>query len=523
MAGNDTAALVVALSAQLTKFEKDMQRAGVLADKTVSDIEDKFSKANPSFSGSFLGNFLSNLSTKGIEAAIKFATDLKDRFLELPEVAKLVGQSLNDVFGFQEAAANAKVPIDDATKSLKGLATLLDQMQRGEKNSLSDLLDANPAALQGVNREALTLQQTFGIVGDLVQNARTEIQKVDISRAAGQTETMVRFLEKGGAAVRQLSTDAAAAAPDLQKLADQAKLFDEAWNQAVRNVKAYLSEHLFDVIRQDLTDLIAILGTTVSFLGLFKNGLIDGYTSKAAAEIDTFRQALVRLNNTQNQRSIALLDDPNAFSGEKPKGPADGAKTGGGTSTKDTARPLSNVPVKPPASAGDTSDSFERTEEQITRHTASMNADTIAVFQNNAAQAQLRAEFQLLNAIRKDEGEVTQAQIDQYQKLRATMSAEQALVQARIALTPAHKQSFIAASEGAKIATTNFDAARESLGKINAASSLLGNALASSFADAVVEGKNLNDVMSSLLKTLAKASINSLFASFFNAVRRQII
>ncbi len=515
MANNDTAALVVALSAQLTKFEKDMRQAGVLADKTVSDIEDKFAKANPSISTSFLGNLFANLSTKGIESAIKFVTDLKDRFLELPDVAKYVGQSLNDVWGFQEAASSAKVPVDDATKSLKGLAALLDQMQRGETNSLSRLFDANPAALQGVNREALTLQQTFGIVADLVQNARTEVQKIDIASAAGQTDSMVKFLEKGGTAVRQLSTDAAAAAPDLQKLADQAKLFDDAWNQAVKNVKAYLSEHVFDIFQQDLIDVIALLGSAVKFLQLFRGGLIDGATQSAAGDLDRFRQALVRLNETQNQRKMALLDDPNAFSGSQQKTPSEGNKTGGGTPTRDDNRSLSNVPPKTEPK-GEKLDSFDRTEEQITRQTASLNADTIAIFQNNAARAQLRAEFQLLNAIRKDDGEVTQEQIDRYQKLRETMSAEQALVQARINLTPAHKESFIQASEGARVATDNYDRARESLSRINQASSAVGSALASSFADAVVEGKNLNDVMSSLLKTLAKMAINSAFSSFFN-------
>ena len=43
----DTAALVVALSAQLTKFEKDMQKAGIMAERAVGDIENKFSKMNP--------------------------------------------------------------------------------------------------------------------------------------------------------------------------------------------------------------------------------------------------------------------------------------------------------------------------------------------------------------------------------------------------------------------------------------------------------------------------------------------
>jgi hypothetical protein len=515
MADDDkTAALVVALSAQLTKFESDMKRAGDVADRTVSGIEDRFSKSNPSFAGSFLGNFFSNLTTKGLDAAVKLVSDLVDRFIDLDKVSKLVGESMRDLFGVQQAASEFKVPVDDATASIKNLGVLLDQLQRGETNSLSKLFEANPIALKGVNQDALTLQQTFAIVADLVSNARTEIQKVDLTKAAGQTETMVRFLEQGGEAVTYLSKNAAATAPDLQKLADSAKAFDDAWRSAVSNVKAYLSEHLFDIIKTDLQDIIALLGGAVKFLSLFKGGLIDSSTQSAAADLDKFRQSLVNFKSAREQiDESAGLDTSKSARNDRsaePPGPRQA-----GTSTADPSRPLSNVPVsKQPKEA---QDSFDRTEESITRHTATINADTIAVSQNNAVQAQLRAEFQLLNAIRKDEGEVTQAQIDQYEKLRATMSAEQALEQAHINLSPAHKASFISASEGAKEATANFDAARESLNKINSASSQIGSALSSAFADAVVEGKSLNEVFSSLVKTLEKAAINSVFASIFNA------
>jgi hypothetical protein len=503
MANNDTAALVVALSAQLTKFEKDMQRAGVLADQTVSDIENKFSKANPSFGGSFLGNFLGNLSTKALESAISFAVDLKDRFIELEATAHLVGVSMNEVFGIQEAASKSGASVNEVTQSVRGLAVLLDQMQCGEKNSLSALFDANPAALQGVNREALNLQQTFGIVANLVENARTEIQKIDIAKAAGQAETMVKFLEKGADETSRLSKSAADAAPDLQRLADGAKAFDDAWKNAVANVKAYLSENVFGVFKQDLTDLLTILEKLQGFLGLFKNGLLDKQAAAASEQINQLKTSIENANRAANPSGVVTRE---------PLGP-----TGGGTSTRDRSRALSNVPLKTVGDTGPDKDSFDRTEEQITRHTASMNADTIAVFQNNAAQAQLRAEFQLLNAIRKDEGEVTQAQIDQYQKLRASMSAEQALKEAAINLTPAHKASFIAAAEGARVATENYDKARESLNRINAASAQVGSALSSAFADAIVEGKSLNEVMSSLLKSLAKMAINSSLMSLFSA------
>ena len=51
MAGNDTAALVVALSAQVSKFEKDMQSAVAIADKSTKDIEGRFADMNAAISG----------------------------------------------------------------------------------------------------------------------------------------------------------------------------------------------------------------------------------------------------------------------------------------------------------------------------------------------------------------------------------------------------------------------------------------------------------------------------------------
>lgn len=505
-------ALVVSLEARLNKFEKQLKDAGAIADREVSGIEDRFARANPTFAGSFLGNFLSSAATTAIDSAARLVSELKDRFIDLRDTAHLVGISMEEAFGIQKAASDAKVPVDDVTKSIRGLATLLDQMKRGEENSLSKLLDVNPAALQGVNRDALTLQDAFRLIADLTQNADTNIQKLDVAKAAGQAETMVRFLEKGGAAITDLSKAATDAAPNLQKLADQAQAFDDAWRAAVTNAKAYLSENLFDFIRTDLVDLISLLEKAVSFLNLFKGGLID--TTAAASNLDKFRGFLQGFQRTQDQRALALLEDPNALSGQSSR-PTSGA-TGGGTSTRDASRPITNIPLKDKSGGSEAADSFERVEEQIRRHTASVQADTIAVSLNNAAQAQLRSEFQLLNAARRD-GDITEEQLANYTRLRESMSALQALDQAGIALAPARRQAFIEVSEAARGSVAAFDSARDAVQKLNSASSQIGSALSTAFADAVVEGKKFSEVMDSLLKTLEKAAINSVFSSLFNA------
>ena len=179
-------------------------------------------------------------------------------------------------------------------------------------------------------------------------------------------------------------------------------------------------------------------------------------------------------------------------------------------------RPL-DAPKPPKETEDNSRDQFEVAIDNVTKHIATLKADTAAMFENNAARQQYRAEFQALTAIMRDEGEVTQEQIDKYEKLRSTMSAQQALTAAGIVLTKEHAAAFLSASENIKQAATANDRARESLNRINSASQQLGSALSTAFADAVLEARSLNDVLSSLLKTLARAGINSLFASLFNA------
>jgi hypothetical protein len=53
------------------------------------------------------------------------------------------------------------------------------------------------------------------------------------------------------------------------------------------------------------------------------------------------------------------------------------------------------------------------------------------------------------------------------------------------------------------------------LAKINQASQVLGSAVSTAFADAIVEGKKLDDVLKSLVNTLLKAAINSTIMSLF--------
>lgn len=479
MAANDTAALVVSLSAQVSKFEKQMKDAGLIADRTVKDIEDKFSKANPAFGGTFLGSFLGNIASAGFSKLISFAEDMAKRFIELDRTAKLANVSMQELFGLQQAGAKLGVPIDDVTQSVKALAVLLDQMQRGEKNTLSALFDANPDFLKGVNRDTLTWQQAMEIVADLIRNARTEIQKIDIAKAAGQTETLVALLEKGGPAVAKLQKAAADTAPDLQRLANLAKEFDTAWKAAIDSVKAYmienLSKGLHNLLAQDIDDILKVANFFKG--GVFAGGPLDTSNADWVKKLENFRQAL----------EFSRLADAFGPAGTPDRTLANrttGNVEGGGTTTRDASRPLSNVPVTATATERDR---FERAADQIEKRTAALVAENNAIDQGTAARERAKIAAELLAvAEQTNKGEpVTDEQIARINQLA------EAYGRAALAIERSHSPLATFARDSANL--------EKQLNQF-AATSLDG--LTTALADVVTGTKTLKDAFTALAKSI---------------------
>ena len=428
----DTAALVVALSAQLTKFEKDMQRAGITAEKAVGDIENKFSRMNPQINASFLGNLFSTAVSKGIETATKALEDFYNRFIELDKQARILDMSLEGVWGFQEAARAGGATVDEANLSLRRMADLLAEMKRGDKNSLSQLLDANPQAMKGINRETMTLQQTWTVVAQLIYDAQVGVDKIAVGKLAGQSEGMALSMDKAAGSFDQMQRAAAGAAPPLQTLAEQAKIFDGYMKSAAEWIKADLAKG-FENTRREIEGIYNIW----------------------------------RKITGQPQRLIMPLG-----------GAAEAEKKGAGTTV---------VPNKQVAAAAAGYDPFERAALSVEKHTAATEANTRTVAENIGEQERQKVLAEL-TAIATRDG--------------ATATAEQT-------------RRMNEAAEAAGRARLEYAKAADGIAKINAASQIFGSALSTTFADAIQEGKKLNEVVSSLMKTLARAAINSTIMNLF--------
>ncbi|MEH2705229.1 hypothetical protein ABIF21_000018 [Bradyrhizobium elkanii] len=538
--------LVAVLGARLDQFAADLNQAGDMADAAVSRIENAFSSLNPGL-GSFatIGTSIAG-ATAAATALLAVLETVNAQVAQIGKNAEYVGVTVERFQQIRYGATQGGVSGKDADADLKKVADLLVDAQNNE-NSLTKILDANNIKYRDRNGAVTDLNGLLKIAGDLLGRFDSIPEKTKAAQMLGLSSEWVEALRGGSKAFEDVasSANAAGAVIDAQTIA-KAQIFDREWKKSTdqlsyqfKAVTADIAGWLDDLINK-AQNLVAEILKSQNIQPGSGQGKFDAYAdalsiaAKDAAglpqDLEQVDRVLDRLRAKPNadEGIIAGLEEIRAKAKEAADESERAAKIWsalnfpGGVPTP-AARPAAAdektgtgvLPVRKQES--DSRDQFDTSIDQINKHIATLNADTAATFQNNAARQQLRAEFQALTAIMRDDGEVTQQQIEAYEKLRGSMSAQQALEAAGINLTSEHKTAFLAASEGIKQAAASYDQARQKLADINKASAEVGSALSSAFADAVVEGKNLNDVLSSLVKTLEKAAINSVFSSFFNA------
>lgn len=517
-----------------------------MAEDAISRIESAFDSLNPGFAGlSGLGTVLGG-ATAAAGALFAAMTSINAEVASIGRNAEFVGQTVEDFQRTLFAAGQGGVSSEQGTKDLRNLAGLLADAKENE-NSLTKLLDANNVKYKDRNDKVIGVNQALKVAEDLLGRFQSMPEKTKAAEMLGLSEGWVRALTEaaGGFQAVAARADAAGAVIDAATVA-KAELFERAWQQSTdawgKQFKAVAGEvavYLGGLIDQagDFLAKLAEANGAAPGSGQEKfNALADAADVARkealglAQDVDQLTRVIDRMSRSGGDPDIirgledartkaaAAAEEVRRLAQEQAKAnfpegvPLPSARPASANDTPDNA---ARLPTRKKERGG--RDQFDIAVDDITKRTATLKADTAAVFENNTVQAQLRAEFRELTAIMRDNGEVTQEQIDKYEELRKTMSAQQALEQAGITLTAEHAQKFISSSQAIASATAAYDAAKKSLHEINSASAQLGQSLSTAFSDAIVEGKSLNDVLSNLVKTLAKAGINSLFSSIFNA------
>lgn len=222
MADNDTAALVVALSAQLTRFEKDMKGAVDIADRRTKEIETRFDKMNSAISSKaqmlsstaignlgFVGTLISSIGPAGIVAAtglgvavaamfalvnatdayVEKAKQWKDAAettnLTITQIKLLAGIGKTVGFDFEETAKFVAKFLQNLEALRHGSGPLYEALLRIDTGLLDQLSVTKDSA-----KAIELLISAFGRLGD-------QTKKLDLAKAAGGKGGLegVRFLE----------------------------------------------------------------------------------------------------------------------------------------------------------------------------------------------------------------------------------------------------------------------------------------------------------------------------------------
>lgn len=201
MASNDTAALVVALSAQLTKFEKDMDQAVGLADRSVKKIENSFSKIDPG-GGSELASKLEKLLTVGgIIAALNSLHELVAELAKVGDQAERVGLTAAEFQTLRFAIVSTGGSVESAGGFMDRFSRSISEAGRGAGELYKTFL-INKVAIKDSNDNLLPTTVLLGKFADLVKNAKNAQDAMNLAILAGGRQAGPEFLNvlRGGAA-----------------------------------------------------------------------------------------------------------------------------------------------------------------------------------------------------------------------------------------------------------------------------------------------------------------------------------
>lgn len=418
--------LVVQLGAKLDKFAADMNEAGDIADRAVSDIESKFASLNPTMGG---------FSTLGVAAAgvtgivgslLTSLVKVNSELADLQRNAEYAGITAERFQRIQYAAGQGGVSSKDAVEDIRNMARLLADAKENE-NSLTRLLDANNIKYKDRNGQVIKLNDLLTIAGGLLNKFDSMPEKVKAAQMLGMSERWVEAIRNGSGAFEEVAANAdkTGAIIDDATVA-KAALFDKAWNQSSANlavqfksvaadiggwldglidkandlvtaalasqdIKPGSGQETFnrwadaaDILRKDMQGLPQDVDqVTRAIENLQKSGKRENLEIIAGLEFIRAKAELARQMLAQlNQQQAATLF-PNGAPLPKPR-PA----------SADDANPnAAKLPVR--GKGGDAADAFDRASESIKKHTDRMDADTAPAGKAASAIHTMRSEMEM--------------------------------------------------------------------------------------------------------------------------------
>lgn len=379
---SDDLKLVTVLEAKLDKFEKQMKEAGLIADRQVKVIEDRFAKANPSLPANFLKGFvggaLGALSIERVADAIhRTIADLA----KIGDVADRVGITAEQLQELRYALEQSGGEASQTGPAMQRFAENLVRAAEGE-GRLGQFLRDNNVALRdraGVLRPTAEL---LAEIANLIQNAQTPQERLNIAtRFFGQTAgpAMAVALKDGAAGLQALGREAQDVGVVLDNdLIKKAQELDDKWNKIWNGLAAAVKRGVINAVAQ-IEEFVSDYAQGIAEILQLVDDLAKMLPGIAQPGDEGLLPLIAKLRaQSKLARDLGINDI-----GGKPSTLPGAPNTGGNTNTRSLG------------GAGGGLDSFERAANSIEKRIASLTAETAAIDLNTAARERARITAEL--------------------------------------------------------------------------------------------------------------------------------
>jgi hypothetical protein len=450
---------------------------------------------------------------EAIGAITEFARAKIEEFVKTQEKAAAAGVSAEFFQRWVKGGEAIKLSIDDATAALNRFAEAAKSKLGGSdlQKRIVELQEAGN--LQGVSTKGFEgaigntdkLEATAKIIREMLDKGE-RLAALDIAEKAFGSKVadnlradagyLDRLLESAKAveAVKLVSQDDINRAVDLTNRLDAAqKLLADRWVPLQRELLKLGLDYNESWVNF-YQNVAATVSAATQLLGIFEKlgGKIEELGK--ASFWTRLTEATGKLGlNTQLPPEMQLT--PGTVGGPAQAALASGLKNPAmiaaaqrhATEIQNLLRGDKSKPTGGPKETEEATTALEKQTDQLEKHIKVQEAAADAAGKGVYEQERLRSEALLLAAAERD-GETATGEYAESLKRLAERSGEAARRQAE---------------------------AQDKINRLNQASQVLGSAISTAFTDAVIEGKKLDEVLQSLLKTLAKAAINASIMQLF--------
>lgn len=449
MAGADPK-LIVALEAQLTRFERSLKEAGVIADRRTSEIEKKFNKINPSFAGLTSG-LNRALATVGVAVSAGFLKGLFEKAIgdmsRVVDIADRARVSTDFIQALGFAVEQAGGSMEDAGKAAtKFNVALADTSKEG--NDLLRLFKANGVAIRDdVTGNLISGEKAFEAWTRLIAGIKDPMLQLNkVAEVLGEKvgpKMMTSILEVGRVGLPTF----------IQKMREAGVVLEEGlvrtgddvgdkWNEVSKKISNNWSKMVLEMIHGAglVADAVAgIFRQDTSLKGLqARQAALEGEL-KAAQELNQTVQSMepfdqvgpLSVSKTKELTAElvkvkeAIIAIQNAAQITGPIGPETG---------KSTIVPPSGPPAKPQAvKVSDFAREIQQLEEKlqleqseldtINQSTAARERARVTILLTNAAMQANKEAGLGVNVVTADQVDIIQNLAEKYATLATKVAA----------------------------------------------------------------------------------------------------